>query len=236
MLYVTTRNEYDAFTAFRTLGQGRGPDRGLFVPFQMPRLPQEEIAALKDKSFGHCVADILNLFFNARLDAWDVDFCIGRYPIRSVALTHKVIIGEGWHNPDFDFSTHTGFLPMRFTDGRFGGSGDFASGFGFYASECPKTESTANSSYEPTDFEKAVRNCRFVLNLRCSYNEPFAPLLAYLFGAYLVANLGGIFVDHREGQYYTHSRSIEVVIHQIISQLQNKCYTGTLLTHNFAGW
>lgn len=104
MLYVTTRNEYDAFTAFRTLGQGRGPDRGLFVPFQMPHFSQEEIAALKDKSFGQCVADILNLFFNARLDAWDVDFCIGRYPVRSVALTHKVILCEGWHNPDFDFS------------------------------------------------------------------------------------------------------------------------------------
>lgn len=104
MLYVTTRNEHDAFTAFRTLGQGRGPDRGLFVPFQMPHFSGEEIAALKEKGFSRCVADILNLFFNARLDAWDVDFCIGRYPVKTVALTHKVVIGEGWHNPDYDFS------------------------------------------------------------------------------------------------------------------------------------
>lgn len=104
MLYVTTRNEYDAFTALRPLGQGRGPDRGLFVPFRMPRFSREEIAALKDKGFSRCVADILNIFFNARLDSWDVDFCIGRYPIRTVALTHKVILGEGWHNPDYDFS------------------------------------------------------------------------------------------------------------------------------------
>ena len=36
MLYITTRNNYDAFTAYRTLGEGRGPDGGLFVPFQMP--------------------------------------------------------------------------------------------------------------------------------------------------------------------------------------------------------
>lgn len=104
MLYVTTRNEYDAFTSLRPLGQGRGPDRGLFVPFKMPRFSQEEIAALKDKGFSRCVADILNIFFDARLDAWDVDFCIGRYPIRTIALTHKVILGEGWHNPDYDFS------------------------------------------------------------------------------------------------------------------------------------
>ncbi len=113
MLYVTTRNEHDAFTAYRTLGQGRGPDRGLFVPFQMPRCSEADIAALKEKSFGQCVADVLNLFFNARLDAWDVDFCIGRYPARTVALTHKALLGEGWHNPDFDFARMVRNLSSR---------------------------------------------------------------------------------------------------------------------------
>lgn len=104
MLYVTTRNEYDAATAFRTLSHGRGEDQGLFVPFQMPCLSDGDIIALKDKSFGQCVAEILNLFFNARLDVWDVDFCIGRYPARTVALSHKIHLGECWHNPDFDFA------------------------------------------------------------------------------------------------------------------------------------
>ncbi len=113
MLYVTTRNEHDAFTAFRTLAQGRGPDRGLFVPFQMPHFSQEEIVALKDKSFGQCVADIMNLFFNARLDAWDVDFCIGRYPARTVTMSHKVLLCEGWHNPDFDFARMVRNLSSR---------------------------------------------------------------------------------------------------------------------------
>lgn len=104
MLYVTTRNDHDAFTAFRTLAQGRGPDKGLFVPFKLPRYTQAEIDSLKDKSFSQCVAEILNLFFNARLDAWDVDFCIGRYPARTVTMSHKVLLCEGWHNPDFDFA------------------------------------------------------------------------------------------------------------------------------------
>lgn len=104
MLYITTRNDHDAFTAFRTLAEGRGPDSGLFVPFQMPALDKEEIEALKNKSFAQCVADILNLFFNARLDAWDVEFCIGRYPVRLVPINRKISIGEAWHNPDFDFS------------------------------------------------------------------------------------------------------------------------------------
>lgn len=113
MLYVTTRNEHDAFTALKPLGQGRGPQRGLFVPFQLPNISEDQIKHLKDKTFGGCVADILNLFFNARLDAWDVDFCIGRYPVRCVALTHKVVVAEAWHNPDFDFTRMVRNLSSR---------------------------------------------------------------------------------------------------------------------------
>ena len=60
--------------------------------------------ALQDKSFSQCVADILNLFFNARLDAWDVDFCIGRYPAKLVPMGHRVTVAEVWHNTDYDFT------------------------------------------------------------------------------------------------------------------------------------
>lgn len=104
MLYITTRNNHDAFTAYRTLGQGRGPDGGLFVPFRMPRLDENYIQAIREKSFSQNVADILNLFFNARLDALDVEFCIGRYPSKLVAMSHKVVLAETWHNPDSDFA------------------------------------------------------------------------------------------------------------------------------------
>lgn len=104
MLYITTRNNNDAYTAYRTLGQGRGPDRGLFVPFQMPRLSREQIIALQDKSFGQNLADILNLFFNARLDGWDIDFCIGRYPAKLVPMSHRIMVAETWHNHDYDFA------------------------------------------------------------------------------------------------------------------------------------
>ena len=104
MLYITTRNNNDAYTAYRTLGQGRGPDRGLFIPFQMPHLDKEQIYALREKSFGQNMADILNLFFKARLDGWDVDFCIGRYPAKLVPMSHRIMVAETWHNPDHDFA------------------------------------------------------------------------------------------------------------------------------------
>lgn len=104
MLYITTRDKTDVYTAYRTLSDNRGKDGGFFVPFQMPRLDREAIIGLKEKSFGQNVADILNLLFSARLDGWDVDFCIGRYPTKLVAMSHRIVFAETWHNPDMDFA------------------------------------------------------------------------------------------------------------------------------------
>ena len=104
MLYVTTRDKTNVCTAYRTLGQDRGEDGGLFVPFQLPALDREQLDDLRNKSFGQNVAEVLNLLFNARLDGWDVDFCIGRYPTKLVAMSHRIVFAEVWHNPDLDFS------------------------------------------------------------------------------------------------------------------------------------
>jgi len=104
VLYVTTRGKTDVYTAYRTLGQNRGEDGGFFVPFQMPNLDREQILELKNKTFGQTVADVLNLLLNARLDSWDVDFCIGRYPTKLVSMSHKIVFAEVWHNPDLDFA------------------------------------------------------------------------------------------------------------------------------------
>lgn len=104
MLYITTRDNKDAYTAYRTLGENRAPDEGTFLPMHMPKLSQADIEALRDKSFSQTVADILNLFYNARLDGWDVDFCIGRYSTKLVPMSHRIMVAEAWHNPDYDFT------------------------------------------------------------------------------------------------------------------------------------
>ena len=119
MLYVTTTEKIDAFTAQYTLSHDYGPDGGLFVPFQMPRLSKAEINGLRDKTYGQCIADILNLFFSARLDGWDVDFCIGRYPAKLVSMSHRIVVAETWHNPDQDFAR-----VVRNLSGRIRGSED----------------------------------------------------------------------------------------------------------------
>ena len=103
MLYVTTRNKNDAHTAHKTLTIDK-TESGLFIPFQLPMLSSDEIAAFSTRTFGQNVAEILNLFFSARLDGWDVDFSIGRYPVKLVPMNRKIVVAEAWHNPDSDFA------------------------------------------------------------------------------------------------------------------------------------
>ena len=100
MLYITTREKYDAFTVARTLASDRGPEGGLYLPFKMPRFTASDLAALKEKTFGQTVADMLALFFGVRLSAWDIEFCIGRYPIRVAPMSQKVLVAECWRNLD----------------------------------------------------------------------------------------------------------------------------------------
>ena len=102
MLYVTTRGTHDAFTAYRTARQDRGPDGGFFVPMQMPVFEQKNIQKLAANSFGQNVADLLNLFFGTKISRWDVDVVIGRiFTTKSVG--HKTIMGHLWDEVQGEF-------------------------------------------------------------------------------------------------------------------------------------
>ena len=103
MLYVTTRIQQDAFTAFRALSENRGPEGGFYVPMQFPDFAKGDIAGLAHKSFSQNVADILNLFFGTQLDAWGIEFGIGRYPVRLTGLNTKTTVAKSWHNPVYRF-------------------------------------------------------------------------------------------------------------------------------------
>ena len=103
MLYVTTRNHLDSFTACPVLKENRAPDGGLFVPLHVPKLSRQDCARLAEMSFGQCAAEMLNLFFSTRLTGWDVDFAVGRYPVRLEALAHKIYLAEAWHNPQWQY-------------------------------------------------------------------------------------------------------------------------------------
>lgn len=104
MLYVTTRGTQDAFTAYRTIRQDRGPDGGFFIPMQMPVLSQTDIVKLIQNSFGQNIADVLNLLFGTKITEWDVDVAIGRRGFTTKAAGHRILMGQLWHDSEGGFS------------------------------------------------------------------------------------------------------------------------------------
>ena len=103
MLYVTTRSDREHHSALRPLGYDRGPDGGMYVPFRLPKYDYAAVDALREKSFGDCVADVLNQLFTPVLTGSAVDFSIGRTPVKHTTMNHRIVVAECWHNPKWNF-------------------------------------------------------------------------------------------------------------------------------------
>lgn len=116
MLYVSTLNKTDSFTAHRVLHGDKAPEGGLFAPFHLPVYNAEEIEGLKELSFSETVAKILNLFFSRRINSWDVEFSIGRYPFKLETIGQRVIVAELWHNNLSDYDYIVSSLYRKLTD------------------------------------------------------------------------------------------------------------------------
>lgn len=103
MLYVTTRSNREVFTPQRALRENRGPDGGLYVPYHTPAFDRDEMAALLELPENECICQVLNRLFRTELTPLDVDYAVGRHPIRLHPLPHRVYVGETWHNPRWDY-------------------------------------------------------------------------------------------------------------------------------------
>ncbi len=104
MQYVTTRSNDKTYTWLHALNDERGEDEGFFIPARMPVFTPEQIAGLALKNPNQALAEILNLLFDCELTRWDVDFAVGRYPVRLSTIVRRIAIAEGWHNVDWEFS------------------------------------------------------------------------------------------------------------------------------------
>ena len=98
MLYITTKDQKDAHTAYKTLVSDCAVDGGVYIPFRIPQYDDVQLRRFKEESFNEVVAHILNYFFSAQLTAWDVDFAIGRTPAKLATAGRKVVVSELWHN------------------------------------------------------------------------------------------------------------------------------------------
>lgn len=103
MLYITTRNNLDTYTAHRAVTEARGPDGGIFVPYKIVTFSEEELLSLGTISFNQRLAQVLGRLLGIRSSGWDLDLYIGRYPVRLNKMSHRIAIAETWHNSDGNF-------------------------------------------------------------------------------------------------------------------------------------
>lgn len=113
MLYATTRNNVDTFTAQRALKLDRTPDGGFFVPMRLPVFSHREICALKDQTTGEIMAGVLNRFFPCSISGRDVEFLLGRSFYRVTEISHRIQVAEIWRNQDLRFDRVVRLLTQR---------------------------------------------------------------------------------------------------------------------------
>lgn len=104
MLYITTRSDQTVYTSHCTLKEDKAADGGAYRVFHAPYFPKADIDTFLEKTFSQCVADILNVLFGTSLTSWDVEFAIGRYPVHTRSLGHRLCFAEPWHNPEWNYS------------------------------------------------------------------------------------------------------------------------------------
>lgn len=145
MLYLTTRNKADSYTAHRVLRFEAAPDGGMFMPMHVPRQSPQELRSFAAMPLGDAVATILNLFFGSRISGWDVDFAIGRQCVTLDAIGHRAMVSETWHNPSYshDYTVQRlfelvcgGKAPLRKPNTWFYTAVDIAFLFGLYGRLC----------------------------------------------------------------------------------------------------
>lgn len=99
MLYLTTRDNREAFTAYRALTEDVAQDNGLYIPMRLPKFERSFLSEFSGKSTCEIMAYILNQFFSADLQATDISCCIGNTPLELSESGRKTYIAEAWHNP-----------------------------------------------------------------------------------------------------------------------------------------
>ena len=103
MLYLTTRDRFDTFTTPHALQEDRAKNGGLYYPFRLPVMEDSQLLELGEKGFSNTVAYLLNQFYGTKLSAWDIEFAIGRYPVKLSASKHRILMAELWHNQESNY-------------------------------------------------------------------------------------------------------------------------------------
>lgn len=107
MLYVTTRNDRDAFTPLYAMTHDCSPDGGQFLPMQVPHFDEEALQEMAACSFNENAARILSLLFRRPLSGWDLDLNIGKNPLQLELLNSHTLMAKLRFNPEWNFDAVT---------------------------------------------------------------------------------------------------------------------------------
>lgn len=99
MLYRSTRNKLDSFTAYRALRINNAADGGFILPLRIPVIENAKLEEMQNADFLQNVADLLNIFFSTAFTAWDVESTIGKTPLQMTQCGQKIVLVQCWKNP-----------------------------------------------------------------------------------------------------------------------------------------
>lgn len=99
MRYMTTRADQETDAIMEVLSSSVAPDGGLYIPCSVSAYTHADLESFVQLGFAETVAKILNQFFSAQLNGWDIEFCLGRNPIKYTNPGRKVLAVQTWHNP-----------------------------------------------------------------------------------------------------------------------------------------
>ena len=98
MLYRSTRNKVDTYTAHRALNTQLPANGGLALPMNIPVLSEQTLLEVLSLPFGDAVSRVLNEFFPGKITAWDIACALGQSPARVDVIGQKVLMGALWDN------------------------------------------------------------------------------------------------------------------------------------------
>ena len=98
MLYVTTRGGSEIVTAHWAMTHD--PDAGQLIPRQEIRFDGD----IAKRSFNQNIAYALELLFQEKISAWDVDMALGKHPVDLMDLNSRTVEARLWWGADRGFS------------------------------------------------------------------------------------------------------------------------------------
>lgn len=98
MLYVSTRNTVETYTATRTLMEDYAPDGGGYLPFRLPFYTEYDLKRFQNIGFCATACDVIGSFFRSHITPEDVRCAFGGELPDGRMIDRKALLLRLWTN------------------------------------------------------------------------------------------------------------------------------------------